>query len=166
MKTIPIIFKQQCMKRSFLILVVGLMFSVSVQAQKTHKKKAVAQVSLIVPDNVKASFANEFATVADNKWSKNYSGNYVANFTNADNLKEVVEYNRAGNIIKSKTFYDETIMPKTVKNALMKSYADAKVNEVAKVDILGVTAYYSVSVTTNKNSNKQFLVSEEGTVSE
>ena len=151
------------MKSIFLILSAGLMLSLSAQAQK---KKAVKVPKVNVPENVSASFKSQYAVVDNNKWSKNYSGNFIADFTNASSQKQTVEYDAAGQIIKTKTFFDVTALPQNITTALQTNYADAKVTEATKVEIPGVTPYYSVTITTADNKQKQLLVSEEGTVTQ
>ena len=155
------------MKSIFLILTAGLILSVTTQAQthKTHKKKkAVVVAKLSVPDNVNASFKNQYATVENNKWSKNYSGNFIADFTNTSSQKQTVEYTAAGQVLKMKTIFDVTALPQNITTALQTNYADAKVTECAKVEIPGVAPYYAVKITTADNKLRQLLISEEGVV--
>ena len=151
------------MKSIFLILSAGLIFSVSIQAQK---KKTVVKAKVNVPENVNSSFKNQYATVDNSKWSKNNSGSFIADFTNASSLKKTVEYNAAGQVIKTKTIYDATALPQNITTALQTNYADAKVTECTKVEIPGVAAYYAVKITTADNKQRQLLISEEGTVTE
>lgn len=151
------------MKSIFLVLSAGLMLSLSAHAQK---KKTVKAPKLNVPENVNASFKSQYSAVDNNKWSKNYSGNFIADFINASSQKQTVEYNATAQVIKTKTFFDVTALPQNITTALQTNYADAKVTEAAKVEIPGVTPYYSVMITTANNKQKQLLVSEEGTVTQ
>ena len=80
------------MKNTFFILFAGLLLSLSTQAQK---KKATPVKQLKVPENVSTSFKSQFTAVNDSQWDKNYSGNYIASFTNGDNLKQPAEYNQS-----------------------------------------------------------------------
>ncbi|MEP6712597.1 MAG: PepSY-like domain-containing protein [Ferruginibacter sp.] len=156
------------MKSFILILTAGLILSASAQAQKKHvqKKKSTVVVKVKVPQNIDSSFKIQYASVADGKWSKNYSGNYVADFTNQTSMKQSVEYDKAGYVIKTKTFFDSSAIPMNVTTALQKNYSTAKVTEVAKVEIPGVAPYYMVNLWTAENKKRQLLISEEGTVSE
>jgi Tfp pilus tip-associated adhesin PilY1 len=156
------------MKNIFLILAGGLLFSVSAEAQKkkVHKKKMVASAKLVVPQNIDSTFKTHYSTAANSKWSKNYSGSYIADFTNQSNMKQSVEYDRAGMVIKTKTFFDSSAVPQNVTTALQKNYSNAKLSEVSKVEIPGVAPYYSVKLLTADNKQRQLLISEDGTVSE
>lgn len=156
------------MKNTLLVLAAALLFNVSAEAQKkVHKsKKAVVAAKLVVPQNIDSSFKTNYSAVADGKWSKNYSGNYIADFTNQSNMKQSIEYDRAGNVIKTKTYFDSSAVPVNVTNALQKNYSNARLTEVSKVEIPGVMPYYSVKLWTPDNRQKQLLISEEGTVSE
>lgn len=155
------------MKNVFLILAAGLLFSVSAEAQKkVHKKKVITSAKLVVPQNIDSSFKTNYSTAANSKWSKNYSGSYIADFTNQSNMKQSVEYDRAGNVTKMKTYFDSSAVPQNVTAALQKNYSSAKLSEVSKVEIPGVAPYYSVKLWTAENKQRQLLISEDGTVSE
>ena len=71
---------------------------------KSKKKTSVAKLS--VPEVVETSFQSNYATVQTNKWSKNFSGNYVASFVNENNLQQTTEYNSNGVLLKTKTIFD------------------------------------------------------------
>ncbi len=153
------------MKNALLILCAGLMLSVSAQAQT--KKKKVAEPKLSVPENINASFASQNAGVENSKWSKNYTGNYVASFTNASSLQQSAEYNAKGDLVKTTTIYDINALPANITTALQPGYADAKVTEASKVEVPGVAPFYKVKVEVGENKKqKQLLISEEGSVTE
>lgn len=152
------------MKNVLMIICAGLMLSVSAQAQK--KKKASAP-KLHVPENINTTFtsANEGAT--NSKWSKNYTGNYVATFTNASSMKQSVEYSAKGDLVKTTTTYDVNALPENVKTALTSQYATATVIDCSKVEVPGVTPFYKVKIeNADTKKQKQLLVSEEGTITE
>ena len=153
------------MKNAFLILCAGLMLGVSAQAQT--KKKKTSTPKLNVPENINASFASQNAGVENNKWSKNYTGNYVANFTNTSSLQQSAEYNAKGDLVKTTTTYDVAAVPENITTALQSQYADAKVTEVVKVEVPGVAPFYRVKIESGENKKqKQLLVSQEGAVTE
>ncbi len=151
------------MKSTFLLLSAGLILSVSAQAQK-NKKASPAKIN--VPENVNASFKGSFAAVEKSKWDKTYTGNYVAVFTNAENISQTAEYNEAGVLVKTKTIYNVEALPQTVTTALETKYAGAKVNECVKVEIPGVAPYYKVKIETTNNLKRELFISEEGAVAE
>lgn len=157
------------MKNIFLILAAGLLFSVSAEAQKkVHKKKKVAAATakLVVPQNIDSTFKSTYTNTVDSKWSKNYSGSYIVDFTNQSNMKQSLEYDRAGYVIKSKTYFDSTAVPENVTTALQKDYSNAKLTQVSKVEIPGVAPYFSVNLLTTDNKQRHLLISEDGIVTE
>jgi hypothetical protein len=151
------------MKNTFFLLSAGLILSISAQAQKT-KKATPAKIN--VPENVNASFMGSFATVEKNKWDKTYTGNYVAVFTNSENLSQTAEYNEAGVLVKTKTVYSADALPQIVNTAIETKYAGSKVNECIKMEIPGVAPYFKVRIETVNNLKKELFISEEGVVAE
>jgi len=153
------------MKNTLLILAAGLVLSFSAEAQK-KKTKTKTKAKLDVPELVSTSFKTQYATVEDNKWSKNYSGYYVANFTNASSQKTTVEYNLKGEPVKTKISYDVAALPEVITNALLTPYPNAKVKEAVRMEVAGMKPYYKVSLTTADNKNKDIYISEEGQITE
>ena len=149
------------MKNIFLLLLSILLFTVHLQAQK----KPVA-THLSVPENVTTSFKSQFAVSEQNQWSKNYSGNYVVNFTNADKLFQMAEYNPSGALVKSRVNYLPGALPQNVTDALAIQYPNVKLSECAKMQLPGVAPYYKVKILNNDNTSKELLISEEGTITE
>ncbi|MBC7536798.1 MAG: PepSY-like domain-containing protein [Ferruginibacter sp.] len=152
------------MKNTFFILLGGLLLSSSIYAQKKKSSPSVKQVN--VPENVSTSFKGLYTIATENKWNKNYSGNYVANFTNSENLKQTVEFSESGSMIKSKTEYAPDAIPSIIGNAITTQYPTTKVTEAARFQLPGVAPYYRVKVLTAENTSKELLISEEGTITE
>lgn len=153
------------MKNAFFILSLTLLVGFSAQAQTKKKTSKAANVN--VPENIKGSFATNYADVKDNKWSKNYTGNYVANFTKDSTLKQSLEYNSKGDLVKTTSMYNVNALPANITTALQTQYADARVVEASKVEVPGVTAFYKVKVERGENKKQRtLLISEEGTITE
>ena len=153
------------MKNTFFILVTGLSLGFSAQAQ-VQKKKATPVKVINVPDNVNNSFKSLYSVTNDNQWNKNYSGNYVATFVNAENLKQTAEFTGSGAMIKSKVEYAPDALPQNLSTAIVAQYPNVKVTEAAKLQLPGVAPYYRVKVISTDNTSKELLVSEDGTISE
>ena len=151
------------MKNTFFLLLISLFLAFSTEAQK---KKMSPAKPVSVPENVVTSFKSQFAVISDNQWEKNYSGNYIATFINADKLKQTAEYSESGAIIKSKIMYLPNALPENVSTSLTTQYANAKVIECTKLQMPGVAPYYKVKIMNPDNTSKELLISEEGTVSE
>jgi hypothetical protein len=150
------------MKNTFFLLCTGLMLSIGAQAQ-TKKKTATPKVS--VPEAVDASFKSNFTVADNNKWSKNYTGNYVATFTNADARTQVTEFNPTGVWIKTKTSFDvASPLPENITTAVETKYAGSAINELEKVEIAGLTPYYRVKLTTPDTKTKEIILNEEGSM--
>jgi hypothetical protein len=152
------------MKNTFLILATGLLLSFSAEAQK--KKKTKIKAKLDVPELVSTSFKTQYSDVADNKWSKNYSGYYVANFTNATSQKQTIEYNLKGEPVKTRISYDVAALPEVITNALLTPFPNATVTEASRLEMAGMKPYYKVKLTTAENKNKELYITEEGVITQ
>lgn len=150
------------MKNLFLMMLVFLLGSLGTQAQKAKKNTS----KLIVPEMVNTSFESNFAATTQKDWSKNYLGNYVANFKVEGVGKQTAEFNSNGNLLKSVTVYDSSATPEIVINAIEKDYAGAKINSSEKVIIENLAPYYKVNLTDAALKTKMVLVSETGLVTE
>ncbi|MFT3979987.1 MAG: hypothetical protein QM687_05915 [Ferruginibacter sp.] len=149
------------MKNTFFLIAAGLMLTIGANAQ-TKKKTAAAKVT--VPEAVDASFKTSFANAQDSKWSKNYTGNYVATFKNDNNLQQTTEYNSAGVLLKTKTTYDVAALPENVTTSVEAKYAGSKIETVERFEIPGVAPYYKVKLVTADTKEKEILLSDEGAV--
>lgn len=151
------------MKNAFFLFLAAILLAGSAQAQK---KKPVAVKQLQVPENVTTSFKSQYAVANDNSWNKNYSGNYVATFTNADNLKQTVEFSGSGAMIKSKIAIAPQTLAENLISAISTQYPGSKITEADKMQLPGVSPYYRIKILSAENTTKELLVSEEGTITE
>ena len=127
------------MKNTFFLLCASLLLSLTTTAQK--KKSSASKVS--VPEVVNSSFTARYAMVENNKWTKNLSGNYVANFTTEDQQKQTVEFDDQGKQLKIVTVYSETY-PEVLSSAIAAKpkFAQSKITEASRIEIIGVDPYY------------------------
>ncbi|MEO6667958.1 MAG: PepSY-like domain-containing protein [Ferruginibacter sp.] len=153
------------MKNTFFILVTCLSLGFSAGAQ-VEKKKTSPVKSVNVPENVNNTFKSLYAVATEDQWNKNYSGNYVVTFTNAENLKQTAEFTGSGAMIKSKVAYMPDALPQNLITSITAQYPNAKVTEAAKLQLPGVAPYYRVKIMSAENISKELLISEEGTISE
>ena len=151
------------MKNIFLVF---LSFILVIGTASAQKKKTTSVKPVSVPENVDASFKSLYTVAGNNKWNKNYSGNYVANFTNADSLMQTVEFSGTGAMIKSKIAYAITGLPENINTSILAQYPDTKIVEAAKMQMPGVAPYYRVKIMTPENTKKELLISEDGTITE
>jgi len=152
------------MKSTFFLFIAALILGFSANAQQKKKATPVKQVN--VPENVTNTFKNQYSGVNDNQWNKNYSGNYVAKFTNTDNLKQTVEFSSSGAVVKSKIEYAPEAVPENIMGSITAQYPNTKITEATKLQMPGVAPYYRVKIATAENTSKELLVSEEGTITE
>ncbi len=152
------------MKNLFLFLCAGMLvgYSASAQKKKTTKPAPVVQV----PENVNATFKNQFAVAENGQWKKTFKGNYIAQFTNAAHQDQSVEYDASGNVVKNKISFSTESLPLNVNDAMAQKYPGMKVTECVRVELPGIKPYYKVKAANAENSEKELLISEEGTVSE
>ncbi|MEO6404172.1 MAG: PepSY-like domain-containing protein [Ferruginibacter sp.] len=150
------------MKNTLFIILAGLLFSFSAEAQK---KKVKTKEKFTVPESVNTSFKGTYSDVADSKWSKNYTGYYVADFTNATSQKQIVEYNSNGTVVKSRTYFDVNTLPEMVSTSLQARYAGVPVKELVRVEIPGVAPYYKATIE-NSGRKKELFISEQGIITE
>jgi hypothetical protein len=152
------------MRSNFFILFIGLLImGFSVQAQK-NKSVPVKEVN--VPENVNSTFKSLYGAASNNHWNKNYSGNFVASFTNADQLKQTAEFSASGAMVKSKVEYLPENVPENVRVPVLAQFPTARFTEAAKLQLPGVAPYYRVKIINADNTTKELLISEEGTISE
>jgi hypothetical protein len=136
----------------------------SLHAQKNKTVKTEPPIQ--VPENVNSMFKSQFAVAENGQWKKTYKGNYVAQFTNASNQSQVVEYDASGNMLKNKTSYGTDALPKSVNEAVTLKYPDLKVTECVRIELAGIRPYYKLKLQSAESALKEILISEEGTVSE
>ncbi len=151
------------MKNSFFVFLMSVLIASSAQAQK---KKPVQVKQVQVPENVNTSFKSQYTVTNDNSWKKNYSGNYVATFTNADSLKQTVEFSGSGTMIKSKIAIAPQTIAENLSLAISTQYPGSKITEADKMQLPGVAPYYRVKILSSDNTTKELLISEEGTITE
>ena len=138
----------------------GITFAQHKPAKKS--KKAVAKV-LVAPSPVKDAFGQNFTDV-DAKWSKNSSGNWIANFAK-DDVKTAVEYTADGSWIATRSEYSAEKLPETVASTLKTKYPEATIQDGWKIERADVAAYYKVNIQEN-GASKAVLINDAGTITE
>lgn len=149
------------MKNTFFLLCAGLMLTIGAHAQT---KKKVAPAKVTVPEAVNESFKTSYAVAQNSKWSKNFTGNFVATFTNENNQQQSSEYNAAGVLLKTKTTYDVAALPENVTTAVEAKYAGSKIESCERVEIPGVAPYYKVKLVTAEAKEKEILLGDQGSM--
>lgn len=91
-----------------------------------------------VPANVKNALANSFG-IKSAKWDKE-NENFEANFKEKGKETSVV-FDATGVILETEVEINKSGLPTAVLEILKKDYADAKIEEVAKIDAKGIITY-------------------------
>ncbi|WPQ63917.1 PepSY-like domain-containing protein [Chitinophaga sancti] len=154
------------MRKLVLIFFVALITSGTTFAQKKSAKKTkkvVAKTEMVAPSVVKDSFQQTF-TGTDAKWSKNYGGNWVANFTK-DDVKTAAEFDKDGKWIATRSNYTEANLPNAVATSVKAKYPAATIKDGWKIERSDVASYYKVNIQDN-GTEKAVLINEAGTIAE
>jgi len=156
------------MKKLFLaVLALGLSTG-ALYAQKakikSNKAKAKTEVKVEAPETVKSAFSSKFTDVAEAKWKKNYSGNFVAIF-DKDGITTDVEYTPEGTWVASHTRFTAENMPEAVASTIKTKYPAAAIKDGIKVEQTSTGAFYKVKIDDNGTS-KEVLVDDNGTLAE
>jgi uncharacterized membrane protein YkoI len=154
------------MKKLVLIICVAIISSGTTFAQKKSAKKTtkvIAQKEVVAPVEVKDAFQQNFSG-SDAKWSKNYSGHWIANFTKED-VKTAVEYQADGKWVATRSAYAGDKLPETVAATLKTKYPAASIKDGWKIERADVAAYYKVNIQEN-GTEKGVLINDAGTVTE
>lgn len=153
------------MKKLVLIICVAFISSGTTFAQRKsakNQKKVVAK-EIVAPVAVKDAFQQAFSG-SEPKWSKNYSGHWVANFTKED-VKTMAEYEADGKWVATRSSYAADRIPETVSTTLRSKYPTATIKDGWKIERSDVAAYYKVNIQEN-GADKVVLLNENGTVTE
>lgn len=154
------------MKKLVLIICVALTSSGITFAQKKSAKKIkkiVAKTEVAAPAAVKDAFQQNFAGVTP-KWSKNYSGHWIANFTKEDQQANA-EFDADGKWVATRSEYAENQLPEGVASSLKTKYPSATVKDGWKIERSDVAAYYKVDIQDN-GMEKSVYVNDAGTIVE
>jgi len=165
--------KFEYMKNLILLLMAFFVIATNANAQKKKsktKKKAVAAkvITVTPPTKVDAMFNARFTKmgdITDKKWSKNYSGNYIVKYKNADGLNQMVEYKADGNFVKSDVEMNVSNIPENLRTAIATQYPGAEFKSVHYMETGSLKPYYKTTVTVD-GTDKNLLVSEDGTVTD
>lgn len=155
------------MKKLLVIFCVAIISSGTTFAQKKSAKtttKVVAKKEAVAPVVVKDAFQQNFSGT-EAKWSKNFSGHWIANFTKED-IKTTAEYDADGKWIATRSSYAADRLPETVTTTLKTKYPAATIKDGWKIERADVaTAYYKVNIQDN-GTEKSVLVNDAGSVIE
>ncbi|WP_143304454.1 PepSY-like domain-containing protein [Chitinophaga vietnamensis] len=154
------------MKKLTLILCAVLLTSgiTFAQQKKSVKKTKIVAKKVEAPVAVKSSFDQNFAGVADAKWSKTSAGHWDASFLK-DNIKTIAEYDADGKWIATRSEYDAQTLPESVAGTLKTKYPAATIKDGWKIERADVAAYYKVNIQDN-GAEKAVLLNEAGTITE
>lgn len=142
----------------------------TVMAQKKTSKakvKSKTVVKIKAPEAVTTSFTTTYPQVTDANWSKTLVDNYIASYTSETGVKEEIEYNQNGDIMRSSSIYTGSNVPEEVAKGIQARFAGATIDNAVKITLPGIAPYYNVKLKTAgvDGKEKNVLVSSQGLVS-
>lgn len=150
------------MKKTVIMLVAMVSAGVSMAQQSVTKKPAIEKVTppAVVLDSFKAKLSGDYLPV----WSKSAGGNFIAAIEN-NNVKQFAEFSPEGKWISTATLVAFDQLSEAAQKKIKEQYAEMQVTEVKKIERDGVSAFYKVKLTKDKES-KTVYVNDAGFVSE
>ncbi len=122
------------------------------KATKTDLKAAKANLKALKANfRAATDFKKEFKDVPDATWKEEENA-IVASFIR-DNVKTLVVYNKSGNYIHSLSFYNESNMPKDVKEIITRNYPNDDILMSAEIHEEGLI--FHIVKLENKTGFKQ-----------
>ena len=91
------------------------------------------------PANVMKTFKARYPSIHEAKWEKE-DVNYESNFR-INKLETSAIFDSEGNLIETETEIPKSSLPKAVSDAVVRDYADHKIEETAKIDKNGIITY-------------------------
>ncbi len=158
------------MKKMMILAFLFMAGAGTVMAQKKTTKamaKAKTSVKVKAPEAVNTSFTTSYPEITNASWSKTAVDNYVASYTSETGIKEEIEYNQKGDIMRSRTTYTQSNVPEEVAKGIQARFAGATIDNAVKITLPGVAPYYNVKLKTagEEGKEKNVLVSSQGLVS-
>ena len=126
------------MRKSIIIVALALVCSSYVSAQKIAADK--------VPAAVLSTFKSKFPTAQNVAWEKENAKELEAAFT-IGKEKHSAAFDLAGKWMETETTMEVSAMPKAVKEAIAKQYADYKVKESVQVETPDKGSFYEADLT-------------------
>lgn len=153
------------MKKTVVLLLMTMLCAGVTMAQKTvAKKQAIQKIEKIVPpEAVLSAFAQKYTTDAGAEWSKKANGNFVA-AVEQNGSKQFAEFNVEGKWLSTQTMLTADQLSEAAQTKLKEQYAEMQIAEVKKIEREGISAFYKVTLTKDKET-KTVYINDAGFIS-
>jgi Putative beta-lactamase-inhibitor-like, PepSY-like len=152
------------MKKTVITMLLALMCAGVAVAQKSITKKPMLE-KVTPPETVVNAFKEKF-TDAIPVWNKTNNGNFVAHIdSSAASNKQFIEFNAEGKWLSTATIVSFEQLSEAAQKKIKEQYAEMQVDMVKKIEREGISAFYKVKLTKDKES-KTVYVNDAGFVSE
>jgi Zn/Cd-binding protein ZinT len=153
------------MKKTVVLLLMTMMCAGVTMAQKTvAKKQGIQKIEKIVPpEAVLNAFAQKYTADAVVAWSKKANGHFVA-AVEQNGSRQLAEFNAEGKWLSTQTMLMADQLSEAAQTKLKEQYAEMQIAEVKKIEREGISAFYKVTLTKDKES-KTVYINDAGFIS-
>ena len=115
------------------------------------------------PEAVLNAVAQKYPADAVVAWSKKANGNFVAALEQ-NGSKQFAEFNAEGKWLSTQTMLTADQLSEAVQTKLKEQYAEMQIAEVKKIEREGISAFYKVKLTKDKET-KTVYINDAGFIS-
>ena len=153
------------MKKTVVLLLITMLCAGVTMAQKTvAKKQAIQKIEKIVPpEAVLNAFTQKYTADAVVEWSKKANGNFVA-AVEQNSSKQFAEFNAEGKWLSTQTMLTADQLSEAAQTKLKEQYAEMQIAEVKKIEREGISVFYKVTLTKDKET-KTVYINDAGFIS-
>ncbi|WP_407523402.1 PepSY-like domain-containing protein [Lacibacter sp. MH-610] len=153
------------MKKTVVLLLMTMLCAGVTMAQKTvAKKQAIQKIEKIVPpEAVLNAFTQKYTADAVVEWSKKANGNFVA-AVEQNGFKQIAEFNAEGKWLSTQTMLTADQLSEAAQTKLKEQYAEMQIAEVKKIEREGISVFYKVTLTKDKET-KTVYINDAGFIS-
>lgn len=149
------------MKKTVVLLLLALFCAGVTMAQKSVSKKVKIE-KITAPEAVANSFQQKFMGSTP-EWGKTPNGNFIAAIDN-NGVKQYAEFNPEGKWLSTHTLLTADQLSEAAQTKLKEQYAEMQIAEVKKIEREGISAFYKVTLTKDKET-KTVYVNDAGFIS-
>lgn len=153
------------MKKTVVLLLMTTICAGVTMAQKTVAKKQVTQKieKIVPPEAVMGAFTQKYTADVNPVWSKTANGNFIA-AVEQNGSKQFAEFNTEGKWLSTQTMITVGELSEAAQTKLKEQYAEMQIAEVKKIEREGISAFYKVTLTKDKET-KTVYVNDAGFIS-
>jgi hypothetical protein len=151
-------------KTAVLLLLTIFCAGVTIAQKKAVKKPIVQKIEKVIPpDAVVSAFKEKMQGDINPEWNKKSNGNYVAVVDNSG-MKQYIEFTAEGKWQNSSSEIAFENLTEAAQASIKAQFAEMQVAEVKKIEREGISAFYKVKLTKEKEI-KTVYVNDAGFIS-